>query len=543
MSAESLSLLFAEDGDSAPEFYQIFNTFSEDSSDVNTLFFKFLSDTTKRQIKSVFRLDDLRDYKKSPSVHKGILANKIGGLWKEILIDAIYFLRINDSRERLFYKDKNTKSDMKQSVVEAVRRANTFGIDDLYAYFNQFTEFESILYGTDKFYRDHIIHPINVWIIGLHIIKKFGSSFKILSCEKIEVAKNDSGDNGQSKMHLSIAELSAMWTVISLTHDIGYPLEKVEKINDQLEKMLGQFGKIKFNRSNFAFENRHDNLVNFLINFISSVAKPDSNNPHSLTNHKQWKFWTKKSKIAKHKKDSKENNWFIHKRWKYWSKFSKSWEAYDHGIVSSLILLKSLTFFIEADYADSSPLTKNEDARQFAIRSEILHSIAAHTTPKIYHLLTNNLPFLLILCDEMQEWSRPTFSDIRAGARGRARRVELTELSIDKMNSKIEFKADYEDLPYDSQLILAEKIFSGWYERLRYALDDAERNLTFHWTLSFGEEAKFVWEFIFNSSNPTFEIVELMIPEGENDNCQKRKTIEDLKALREKLNNRHSSKK
>ena len=31
-------------------------------------------------------------------------------------------------------------------------------------------------------------------------------------------------------LKLSTAELSAMWTIIALTHDLGYPLEKVENI-------------------------------------------------------------------------------------------------------------------------------------------------------------------------------------------------------------------------------------------------------------------------------------------------------------------------
>ena len=37
-----------------------------------------------------------------------------------------------------------------------------------------------------------------------------------------------------------------MWAIIALTHDLGYPLEKVEKINDRLELMLSEFGKIGF---------------------------------------------------------------------------------------------------------------------------------------------------------------------------------------------------------------------------------------------------------------------------------------------------------
>lgn len=515
MRKESLSISFAEKNDSTIEFYKIF------ISDSDSLFLEFLSKNTRNDLETLFSISEIKNNGKPEEILLGIKTKiekikDVGKLWKNLLIDSIYFLRINDSRERLFYSevDGNTKqkSKLNDKDVYSVKRVNTFGIDDLYAYFNQFTEFESILYGSDKFYRDHIIHPINVWIIGLHIIKKFGSSFKLLSCDKIEVRNTayiDCCNNienlnfcGEEKMPLAISELSAMWTIMSLTHDIGYPLEKVEKINDQLEKMLSQFGKIKFNRSNFSFENRHDNLVNFLIDFISADAR--------LENKKEG------------------NKWLIHKRWKFWSKFSKSWEAYDHGIVSSLILLKSLTFFIEADFATNSHLTKNEDARQFAIRNEILHAIAAHTTPKIYHLYSNTLPFLLILCDEMQEWNRPTFSDFRTGARGRATSVTLNYETDEDNNVSIEFLAVYEKITYDSELYLAEKMFSGWYERLRYALDDAKRAFKFVWTLQFGEKTK-KWEFKFDSSNKkTYDIVQLNYRESDEGSLVDR-TMDDLK--------------
>lgn len=413
--------------------------------------------------------------------------NKISefhSLWKQLLMDSIFFLRINDSRENAFWenpKDRQNKTTMSSGGIDSAVKTNVYGIEELFEYFKQFTKFESILYGADEHYRDHLLHPLNVWFIGLNILKKYGKSFRFcvnngVSIENVPNANVVWSETKDSQQKVSIAELSAMWTITALTHDIGYPLEKVEKINDQLEKMLKKFGKIGFTRSRFNFEIQHDHLVRFLLNLISSV--------------------TKQSVEA-----TTEKSWMTHLRTKYYTKFSKSWEAFDHGIVSSLILLKALTYFIESDYtSDLFDGLSKEDARQFAIRSEILHSIAAHTTPKIYHLTVHNLPFLLILCDELQEWSRPTFVEIREGMNGKANEVTIEKLEIGDDKSTIICRINYAAQPFKEQCNYASCVCKSWFERFRPALFDKDRSITFEWEMKFGASTSKPWIFTLETS-------------------------------------------
>ena len=69
--------------------------------------------------------------------------------------------------------------------------------------------------------------------------------------------------------------------------------------------------------------------------------------------------------------------------------------------------MKNLVYFLESDflYDNNKPL-KEQDAKQFIIRREILRAIASHNCEDIYHLHFKTLNFLLVICDEMQEWER-----------------------------------------------------------------------------------------------------------------------------------------
>ncbi len=491
-----------------PELYNIFKIEDQEIPNVLAFLREDTLEALKNKLSSCESAED--SFKKMESLRD---------TWRDLLVDAIYFLRINDSRENHFFEERNEKTQkttMRTKGVADSIRSGVYGIEELVEYFSQFSDFESTLYGADKYYRDHVVHPINVWLIGLHVIQTHGGRFKLRAMDEMSIencpcakaewfpdiavrSKGSATGDGQpsdqktnpvpTKCCLSIGELAAMWTVIALTHDLGYPLEKVEKVNDKLERMLSKFGKIGFSRFRFNFEIQHDHLVRFLLNLISSIAKPV-------------------------KDGDKENyhHWRTHIRTKYYSKFSKSWEMFDHGIVSSLILLKSLTFFIESDFCNNykEPI-KREDARQFAIRSEILHSMASHTTAKIYHLSPDNLPFLLILCDDLQEWSRPTLGDMKIGIKGNAEEVVLEKFEITDNRWSIHCQIKYEKCDYNVQQDHAIRVFKVWLERFRPALDDEKRSINFSWKMNFGDNA--AWEFKLNTSQQKiFEIFEFKRP-------------------------------
>src|SRR5271169_3141839 len=57
----------------------------------------------------------------------------------------------------------------------------------------------------------------------------------------------------KNKNTLYLGEEDAIWCLIALNHDLGYPLSKVEEINNSLKKMLKYFAKTGLEEFNFSF--------------------------------------------------------------------------------------------------------------------------------------------------------------------------------------------------------------------------------------------------------------------------------------------------
>ena len=104
---------------------------------------------------------------------------------------------------------------------------------------------------------------------------------------------------------------------------------------------------------------------------------------------------------------------------KYYFKFQKSLEHNEHGVLSALIIYKVLLYFLESDYSlNEDYMFDHEDARQFYLRREILRSMASHTCKDIYQNDALRFSFLLILCDDAQDWGRKNISQLYVDNQG-----------------------------------------------------------------------------------------------------------------------------
>lgn len=288
--------------------------------------------------------------------------------WKLLLVDAISFLKLKDTREK--YHDHMT-----------------LGTDELYSFLKEFQRFEPMLYGSVPHYRDHIAHIFRVYLLGQYVIKTS------IGFENISFSKDDL---------VSPSEKEAMWCVMALTHDLGISLEKVHIINQSVRSMLQKFGNIPVQEIGHSYFAQFGPISEYVVKFLSSdVAKTG------------------------------ENEFSTHIQSKYYQKFLAALGDFNHGVMSSIILMKDLVYFKEADYTlDQAKLLDDDDARQFMIRREILRAIAAHSCDDIYYLGIKNFPFLLTVCDEMQEWGRPRLVDIFK------RGESSTKLTINKFDDK-----------------------------------------------------------------------------------------------------------
>ncbi|MFA6147979.1 MAG: hypothetical protein WC899_07210 [bacterium] len=365
---------------------------SQDTADKYLNNFSVSSD--QQNSKPTYKLTDI--FNLSKNNHIDVL-----DFWEQLLIDAIKYLKWHDPGEF------PSKKPMNRENAYDMISDGSLGIINLKEYFRVFIEFERLLYGAEQFYRDHVYHIIRVWLTGQFILKKYiNSDFPICIAEdKYRLADVRANEKPSSRSSLSRksnmsffeGEEDAIWCIIALTHDLGYPLSKFEKINDRIKKMVSYFAKSGLEEFSFAFPLQNQFINDAILKYMSSKIV--------LRNNKR----SSNSATSKYKTNIQA---------KYYLKFSRSFERFDHGLISCIVLTKNLIYFLETNY-DWDPmhdLIGKTEARQFVLRREILRAIASHTCNEIYYLKPNTFSFLLLLSDELQFWGRPTFDTMATGA-------------------------------------------------------------------------------------------------------------------------------
>lgn len=399
-------------------------------------------------------------------------------LWESLLIDAIKYLKWHDSKE--FPGSQPMNREKAYNMISE----GSLGVIKLKEYFKVFIEFERLLYGAEQFYRDHVYHIIRVWLTGQFIIKEYmNKDFKIFIDEdRYNLAVVDEKDKPSGMSELSIrndnslykGEEAAIWCVIALTHDLGYPLSKFEKINDIMKKMVGYFAKTGLEEFSFAFPLQNQFINDAILKYMSSKIVQKGENNVDIANGNQ-KYKT-------------------HIQAKFYLKFSRSFERFDHGLISCIVLTKNLIYFLETNY-DWNPTQEIQgkvEARQFVLRREILRAIASHTCPEIYYLNPNTFSFILLLSDELQFWSRPTLDLISSGEK-KDYEVILNQYNEKEVSFNIEFNGKDTGKKKDSLIGFFKNKVNMFNTILRIAADYEKRKFTLRFKIV--DETNNVYEF------------------------------------------------
>ena len=316
----------------------------------------------------------------------------IDPLWRLLIEKAIKCLRYCDVREPF----KDTGRD---------KSPKAYGIKELQEYYDKYTEFEQLLYGSSRYYRDHVVHVFRTWLSGVTLLIRDTGNGAGEYLNSIKIHEND------FEGELSPREILSMWTIIALTHDLGYPLHTAKQIIDKTHSMVSTFISNPDISMDFSFRGVQNYMNDFIIRLMSS---------------KMIKYKTEE--IIKGDETVINQLFAARLQPKYYFKFQKSLERNSHGILSTLIIYKLLTFFLESDYNINEDYTFTlEDQRQFYIRREILRAIASHTCDDIYQLYTTSFSFLLRVCDDTQEWGRKNITELYADS---AREYELKDIAL-----------------------------------------------------------------------------------------------------------------
>jgi hypothetical protein len=258
--------------------------------------------------------------------------------------------------------------------------------------------------------RDHFIHSVNVFILGLAI---YAQNENYRECFKNYISKNgnytkyyrDDDDN------LSHEEFLYRWGIAALFHDIGYPFEIIGK---QLNKVIDD--GIRSISVSYDVD-AHFDFRDF--NEFNSIVKiyPYSYADKFRSEYKRTKVLDlfKPTDIMAHKiaLDFKFDDDYFRRLVKHLNSFVKDMNDngfIDHGYFSAILVLNSYGKLIQK-YVD-----KNKDFFFYPIVDSataiLLHNYYNKTLQgksfKLGKMDPDDSPisFLLIFCDELQEWNR-----------------------------------------------------------------------------------------------------------------------------------------
>ena len=318
--------------------------------------------------------------------------------WQLLIEKSVKCLRYYDGREPF--------------LANPAKKPQAYGIEDLRSYYDKYTEFESMLYGGSRYYRDHVIHSFRVWLLGIHILLENNCAY----LKKVIIAR---GYESNPLEKLSV------WTIVSLTHDLGYPLEKALHVIEKTRDMMKSFVANPIVSMDLAFNGVQNSMNDYVLRFVSSKMRECDGSIENDVEEEGLEY------VARLQP-------------KYYFKFQKSLEHNEHGILSALIIFKLLIYFLESDYSVNEDYRfSKEDSRQFYIRREILRAVASHTCHDIYQLNMFNFSFLLIICDDAQEWGRKSLSELYVN-KGETYKFEALEVLFETPPFTCKLKDKYE---------------------------------------------------------------------------------------------------
>jgi hypothetical protein len=358
--------------------------------------------------------------------------------YKSQIKESIILIRDEKNPNKRIQSAKNLWKNLfeaSMSYIDPDKR----GYDGLFKYFDEYVNFEELIFASDAFYRDHTMHCLWVYFLGEYLKKHEEFDFILESM--------NSGYKSRKTMLSQIEELNlqeklsefykilndsvktnnnseSIRCVSALTHDLGYPLKKISKINKSISKILPYFSINNFNEFNFEYSNIQDNYIqDFLENlstyFMASsqlvVSEDDAFLAEAIYGDKEGNllgFNVDKIKTFNEEQLNALTNVFsmkyhLVKDMSKHLRYSSDFETFQHGIMSAFLLMKLVRAFenVNTRYSTYDDL-KNVSFSGAYGKKFILTAISDHTSNgyKINSIRDDSA--FLALVDELEEFSR-----------------------------------------------------------------------------------------------------------------------------------------
>lgn len=285
--------------------------------------------------------------------------------------------------------------------------------------FKDTKDFEPILQ-RNPLYRDHFVHSFNVFLLGYYIINKLN-----------ECTRQDYFGANKRAVNLT-------WMLASTFHDVAYPIQQIESwLNDFLKKFLGV---------NPMFSLKITDVLPMIYTNFMQMLSIYHLNPHQKG-------------IGPISLDSMD--------WAYYNEVGSKLIEKEHGVLGALMLCHQMA--IREGFLDEGGRIPNERTKWdfFFDHLPACHAISLHHLRFAPVKFTRHpFAFLLMLCDEIQDWGRPSLH-------GRKDVVTLKDIEIlNTTPPTIEFKLEAsEERRMKLDKLLAEYLHAG--ERLKISIKRA----------------------------------------------------------------------
>jgi hypothetical protein len=270
------------------------------------------------------------------------------------------------------------------------------GNSQIFEYSKAATEFEELLYGLEGHYRDHTLHSLWVYLLGEHILRDLIPDihadlnwylYNDVEKDKTEYSRKLMDDARKKEKDLckKVSERrDAIWCIMALCHDLGYSLEKLGKLNEKVRNVLKFVDLPDFQQVGYTLNIEHQFHV---AQFLELMAME----PHLVPSEDL------KTVLIKGYRDDST----------YW-RLCRAFEKKQHGILSAYLVYKILHVFAEAWMRGPAEDWGLEDGEALdnIIRGDILFAIAQHEFDFAYLNQLHSLADILVLADELEEFSR-----------------------------------------------------------------------------------------------------------------------------------------
>lgn len=323
------------------------------------------------------------------------------------------------------------------------------GYDDMFSYFDEYVSFEELIFASDAFYRDHTLHCLWVYFLGEYIRKnndykdvltdEYSSMFNAIDDMNRVFSQSKHKDVFKDFNYILdlvkniVNNKEAIWCVSALTHDLGYPIKKIEKINKSIQKVLPYFHVKNHSEFNFNYTDVQQSFINDFIDLMCYEIKMDAGIDFSDTSLSERSTKIIKFEDGKLTIDDDEIDGLNEKEYKTLRQtisnsskiemkinltkrlnFANDFEHYEHGIMSAFLLMKTIHSFntFKFVYNDHKNIDKDDiDLSKLIFVHDILDAVANHTSPKYQIKSITGTSDFLILIDELEEFSRISRAD------------------------------------------------------------------------------------------------------------------------------------